>query len=183
MNRAGVGEVGYFLEMKRSVLLLLFLTGLTMADLSAQSKWYGGGNVSAQFGTITYIEASPFVGYRFTDKFSAGPGATYQYWEFQGESSSAFGLRAFARYLVIENLFLHTEYERLWYPSYEVNTNGEVRTVRDQVDSWFAGAGYRQPIGTNASFQLTVLYNLLWDEANSPYSSPIVIRAGASYGF
>ena len=83
-------------------------------------RFYFGGNLGASFGTITFIDVSPMIGYRITPKFSVGVGATYQYWKDSRYTpdfkQSIYGGRLFSRYVIAEdflgagNLFAHTEY-------------------------------------------------------------------------
>ena len=80
-------------------------------------KVFVGGNVGLQFGTVTFVEVSPLVGYRFTDKISAGIGITYEYYHYQDRyydfKTNVYGGRVFGRYNFTENLFGHVEYEYL----------------------------------------------------------------------
>src|SRR5687767_2201721 len=39
-----------------------------------------GGNFGATFGTLTYVDVSPFIGYRMTDQWMAGIGVSYIYY-------------------------------------------------------------------------------------------------------
>ncbi|MEM9830961.1 MAG: hypothetical protein AAF944_09995 [Bacteroidota bacterium] len=136
-----------------------------------------GGNFSLQFGTITYIEVSPMVGYRFTNKFMAGPGITYRYFKVRGfEASSIYGPRAFARYVINRQFFVQSEYENL---SVEFPT-GDPRApvTREWVPGLFVGGGLFQPIGERAGFMIGAFYNLSHDNIRSPYNSPWVFNVG-----
>jgi hypothetical protein len=42
---------------------------------------YTGGNLTASFGSVTYIYIAPLIGYRITPKFSVGPSFTYIYFK------------------------------------------------------------------------------------------------------
>lgn len=138
---------------------------------------YFGGNLGLQFGAVTFIDASPLVGYKFTDDFSAGIGLTYIYIQSKNYyyyTTNIYGGRVFARYNILENLFLYGEVEKLngeWSPLH----NG-----RFYVTSILAGAGYRQPIGDRASMNLIALWNFN-ESAYSPYTNP-VIRGGITFG-
>jgi hypothetical protein len=93
-----------------------------------------GGIVGFQFGSITYIEVSPIIGYRLSKNFVPGAGFTYQYSRFKdyyintenGETLdqkiNIIGGRAFARYYlndvlngIFGGLFAHAEFEYLSY--------------------------------------------------------------------
>ena len=134
-----------------------------------------GGNFGLQFGTVTYIDISPMIGYRFTDRFTAGPGFTYRYLKVRGfEGSSIYGGSAFARYLIGSQFFVQSQYESLnteYYPG-----NSEVR--RDWVSGFFVGGGLYQPLGRRGAILLSAMYNLMYDNVRSPYNSPWVLNVG-----
>lgn len=164
-----------------ALFLLVFGYSFSQNEESSESpkkKWtekvFFGGNLGGWFGTITYIDISPLVGYRFSEKFNAGIGATYLYYSDSdiNYSTHIYGGRAFGRYFIIENLFAHAEYEIL---------NGEwLVGQRSDLHSVFVGGGYSQRIGRNSFFNLTVLWNLN-DSSLSPYRNPI-FRMGFGIG-
>jgi hypothetical protein len=134
-----------------------------------------GGNFGLQFGTVTYIDISPMVGYRFTDRFTAGPGFTYRYLKVRGfEGSSIYGGSAFARYLIGSQFFVQSQYESLNTPYYP--GNGEER--RDWVSGFFVGGGLYQSLGRRGAVLLSAMYNLMYDNVRSPYNSPWVLNVG-----
>lgn len=139
-----------------------------------------GGNFSLQFGSLTYIDVSPSLGYRFTDRFTAGPGFTYRYLKYRGfPGSSIYGGRFFARHLVARQFFVQTEYENL---SVEFLTNDPREPfVREWVPGFFIGGGVYQPIGERAGFMIAALYNLSYDNLRSPYNSPWVFNVGFTF--
>ncbi len=186
--------------MKKACLLLgcLFLVFFAEAQFrrksSALDKFYFGGGLGASFGTnFTSISASPLVGYRITDNWSAGVRLTYQYVDQTvvglGNSKVNFnnyGGALFTRYVIAERYFAHVEYESLSFefPTGTLTPDGDVATERDGNNALFLGGGFREPLGGRASFSLTALYNVLWEEGDLyPYASPIVIRAGFAVGF
>lgn len=138
-----------------------------------------GGNFGLQFGTVTYIDISPMIGYRFTDKLTAGPGFTYRYLKVRGfEGSSIYGGSAFARYLIGSQFFAQTQYESLNTQYYPVSANGDVSIRRDWVSGFFVGGGLYQPLGRRGAILLSAMYNLLHDNVRSPYNSPWVLNVG-----
>lgn len=130
-------------------------------------KIYVGGGFGAQFGDFTFIDVRPIVGYWFTEKFTAGAGITYWYFEDRvfDISTNVWGGSVFSRYLILENVFAHAEYESL---------NGEWLLDRDRffVNSVFLGGGYIQRFG-NAFFSLMLLYNFN-ESVFSPYTNPVI---------
>ena len=145
---------------------------------SLWDKIYIGGNFGLQLGTYTYIDISPLVGYKFTNRFSAGPGIAYRYLSIRNVgSNSIYGGKVFARYLISKQFFVHTEYESLNTQLYE-RFAGRDRIVREWVPGFFVGGGIAQPVGNRAAVMIYGLYNLLYDNVRSPYPSPWIISVG-----
>lgn len=155
-------------------------------------KWHDrivvGGALGAQFGSSTYIEVSPIVGYKVTDMFTAGVGFTYQYFSqnfndpgFLDYKATVVGPRFFLQHDLIFGLFAHVEYEYAWYkftyedPAYNTLENS------GNVPALFVGGGYNYMISDNAKFQIMALYDVL-NGANSLYYSPLVFRMGINIG-
>lgn len=144
-------------------------------------KVYVGGNVGFQFGTVTFAELSPLVGYQFTPKITAGVGITYQYYRYKDRlmtfQTNVYGGRVFGRYFFTDYLFAHVEYEYLnlealdFYP----------KRRRVDVESVLVGGGYLQRFGSgNSGVYIMLLYNLT-ESAYTPYTNPI-IRIGVNIG-
>ncbi len=187
---------------KRLVILLITLSLYPLITLNAQdtlktvkqpkthdilSRMDFGGIIGAQFGDVTYIEVSPIASYRVTEKFHAGLGLTYQYYDYNDPnpawsySSSAYGGSIFARYFVWRDLFAHLEYA----PLYITNFVYPPTVMPDNSAPWahdiFVGGGYRQWMGERASVNFMMLFNVN-ETVYSPYSNPI-IRIGFGVGF
>lgn len=168
---------------------LLFMTCLAFSQNSLSDRiFYGGGAGFSASSGQTSISIYPTVGYKLTQNLTAGVGLTYQYVSVKvtgrsNESLNNYGWSVFSRYSVIKNFFLHAEYERL---SYQYFTNFSLEEKdRQGYDSFLVGGGYAESLGGKASFIVTALYNVLYDESDAiqPYSSPWVIRAGVGVGF
>ncbi|MDW7690252.1 hypothetical protein R9C00_24190 [Flammeovirgaceae bacterium SG7u.111] len=138
-----------------------------------KDRIYIGGNLGLSFGTITYIDVSPLVGYRITPEFSAGAGFSYRYYEDNRYNSgyNIVGPRAFARYVIADMFFPYVEYESL-YVKFD---NSDTKTWYDAL---FLGAGLMQPVGKKGRIMLTALYNVNYSQTHSLYSSPWQYRVG-----
>ncbi len=142
------------------------------------SRLVVGGILGAQFGSATFIEVSPNIGYMFTDNFLAGIGLRYQYFEqdfqFYKYKSNTYGGGVFGQYYFLENFIAHLEYELLNLN--DLNNPEE----RANVTSIFVGGGYRSMMGSRSFFSILLLYNLN-ETFNTPYTNPI-IRIGFGLG-
>jgi len=168
----------------------LVITNITKAQRSYDSKFFTGGSLGLQFGSITLVDVSPIVGYRLTDKVDIGIGITYKYYKSYiidlstntqyDFASNIFGGSVFARYHFTDNFFGHVEVEYLNY-TFDNYQYGFKQNQTVDITSIFVGGGYRQPMGSNSYLTLMVLYNLN-ETQYSPYSNPI-IRVGYTIGF
>ncbi len=186
-----------------SVVVLLFVLG---GNLQAQSlgdqeskkgfskdRIFTGGNFGLWFGSTTFIDISPLLGYWVTDEYAVGLGGTYIYYKTEVYDfnknpyelkTSYYGGRVFNRYFFMENIFAHGEYELLSLEYYDYayrNTGYEFVKIRKLVGSLLVGGGYAQRMGRNSQWFILVLYNLN-DHLFSPYPNPVV-RVGMTVGF
>jgi len=155
-------------------------------------RLYTGGDLGFSFGTITFVNINPLVGYRIDKKWSAGISAKYIYyrerfpeynWEY---SNSMYGGSVFTRYLIGNSFLAHAEFETV---NAEVREFLSTTLTRKWVPIGLLGAGYRQGLG-NTYLQVLVLYDAINDR-NSPYRNeylfgptniPLILRAGFIIG-
>lgn len=160
------------------IFILAVCSGFSQNKLSDRIYFGGGGGLSAGTG-IFIVSVTPQVGYKITQSYSAGVGITYQYVRFTDfdESISNYGWSVFNRYNITQQFFAYGEFERL---SFQLDLDN---TARQGFNSLFLGLGFSNQLGGRASFNTTVLYNVLYVEGEpSPYRSPWVVRAGIGVG-
>lgn len=135
-----------------------------------------GGSFGLQFGSVTVINLSPRVGYKFTEKFTGGLGYIYQYISYDKEvygipfQSTTYGASVFGRYRFLENFFGTAEFQTLNLTKYDVDLNQKGRV---DVPVLFIGGGYLQNIGTKTYVSLSLLYDVL-ENKYSPYQNPVI---------
>jgi hypothetical protein len=154
-----------------------------MSNLSFKDRLYFGGDITLSVsGSATVIGAAPMIGYRITEDWSAGVGISAYYFNVRAfnYSTSFYGGNIFSRYLILENVFLQSEFH-LVNTDVGFSTPNEVIWTRKNIPLWYVGGGYRQPLGGRGYASITVLYDLIGDP-NSPYPNP-TIRAGVNFGF
>jgi hypothetical protein len=187
------------------LLLSLLLSSTTFAqknsdqsevkDKPFKERLVFGGGLGLQFGTVTFIEVSPVVGYRVTDRLEAGIGLTYKYYKYKDFyfdqttnnrfdlKSNIYGASLYTRFSIFENIFLHAEYERLRYNYDDIRIIGG-QFIREpthaNVDGLFLGGGYKQRISSGAYFYIMALWDVIEDPL-SPYKNPI-LRMGVLLG-
>lgn len=136
---------------------------IDVQDLSHKERIFVGGYLGLQIGSYTFVEVSPIVGYRLTNRIDAGIGSTYQYSRgyLQDSGTHTFGGSGFARFSILPQVFLHGEYELL-----NLETPLALNEQEDDrmwEENYFLGAGYRVRVGEKAFFNLMVLYNFNQD--------------------
>ncbi|MBS1774530.1 MAG: hypothetical protein JST82_16860 [Bacteroidetes bacterium] len=163
-----------------------------------------GGGFGFGFGTVTNVSVIPVIGYRFSDRFSAGLEFGYQYlrvkdyWPvnevsngnstttYKPFTSNVYTTGAWARYLVWNNIFAQIGYEHnfLNFKSYKEYYTGPIipEDVNYNVPSILIGAGIRQPISERVSLMVMGRYDIL-QQKYSPYRGTLDIRFGIVAGF
>lgn len=197
--------------MKKSIWLVM--AGLMLMSLSvdAQSRrkkssdkekfteklWYGGGFGLGIGGSTFNLDLSPMVGYKITDKFSAGIRIPFDY-SFAKLSASDgrvitynnldFGIGGFTRHKIAFGLFAHAEVNKLWLEqpvtqgnSFLIDPDNPNRLLLEDVqrEEFNIGLGYSS--GNRIGYEVSLLYNVLEDSnsLNNPWS----IRVGFNYKF
>jgi hypothetical protein len=146
-------------------------------DEKLLDRFFFGGNLGAQFGTLTMVHVAPLVGFKVTERLNVGTRIQYQYLRFNGIGafdSHVFGGSLFSRYFVFNNFFAHAEYEVI--NGFFAPANGE----RVTIPHLFVGGGYLFRFNDNVGLAVTAMYELL-QRTYSPYRNPI-IGAGITYG-
>ena len=166
--------------------------------------WYGGGlNLGYNQGNSSstfQFGLSPMVGYKITDKFSAGPRITMDYIFLKGTAMDFtvkkanlfdYSLGVFARYKIFQGIFAHVEYayESFNRPYYDFNTgflaldaNNKILTYRNSRSNFLPGIGYNS--GGLFSMDLLLLFNYQnSQDTKNPYLQPYDIRIGFTYKF
>lgn len=185
--------------------LLVFIISLTAVTLSAQveepvtsnkrkektpfsRRLVFGGDISLSFGTITYIKLAPVIGYRITDRLTAGLGPIYIYEKYKNYNleTSTYGGKAVLSFTVIQglgesvnfgtsNIVLHAENEVVNVEPLFVDLNTYYYFFGDRIwiDNLLLGGGISQMIGNRFGISLFILWDVTQNDY-SPYSNPII---------
>lgn len=176
--------------------MLILLIAMTAVSLKAQEevpsrkgKIFLVPELWLSFGTRTYIELAPMVGYHILNRLSVGLGPHYIYQSqkaitpYPGYETHAYGLKGFARFSLITNaeeflpirlfseLFVHAEYEALslekmhYIPPY-------TEAGRFIYHGFLVGGGLSQRVGMYSSVSFMVLWDIN-ESTYTPYSNPV----------
>ena len=157
-------------------------TNASKEKVPLKDRLFFGGDLGLSFGTVTYVNLAPIVGYKFTQKFGAGIGPSYAYVKDSRQgaaySASSYGGRIFAQYKVIEQAVAYTEYSVVNADAFD---EFKYQWVRVNIPSFLVGGGYIEPIGRSSSFMLMVLWDL--EGSRFSYTQNPIIRGGFNIGF
>jgi len=131
-------------------------------------------NAGLQFGTYTYINIMPTIGYNFTKELNIGVGPIFTYINnrYYNQENTSYGARIYARYFVYENLFLIGDYQT-------INNYWVSSVTRTWLNIPLFGAGYRRNIGEHLYLDFSVLWN--FNNASTLYYPNPILRGGISY--
>ena len=143
------------------------------ADFS--QKLVPGGNFGLFLGNPWFLDLSPSLGYQVNDRLVSGAGISYvAYGEKVGKVNfrwERYGGMLFSRYRLFDSFFANAELEML-------NVEDEEIGKRVWIVNPLVGASYIMPFGTRGGLQVSLLYNLNYNENLSPFPSPLIWRIG-----
>ena len=159
-------------------------------NTSKVSFWdnvYFGGDLGMSFGSYTYVNIAPEAGYIFTDRFSAGVGIIYQYYNLNSTvnpyKTSVYGGKVFARFFVWESLFLYGVTEIVSLESRYFDYTGQFESQnRFLMASPLLGVGYFQRFSDKGGVALMLLFNINQSRNSPYYNYPMpIIRVGIGF--
>jgi len=147
-----------------------------------------GGDIGLNFGTITYIKLAPVIGYRITDRFTAGLGPIYIYEKYRNYNlqTSTYGGKVVASFTILKSsgpigalglgdVVLHAENELINVQPLFYNPNTFYYFFGDRVwiDNLLVGGGLSQTLGSRFGVSLFVLWDVTGHKY-SPYNNPVL---------
>lgn len=174
--------------MKKTFLALSILCSLSLfsqisvgTPTSEVNRWTFGGGIGLGFGSNSafYLQASPRVGYRLTDDLEAGVVGSVSWQTSNYYKSTMLGVGPFANYYFARSFYVGANLQQ-----YFINYKDKFYNykVNEQETALYLGGGYMQRIGGNSFMQLGLMYNVLWKENSSVFSSGLVPNIGFVVG-
>lgn len=163
--------------MKNFITTALLIAGITFGTAQiaigtskTDGKWRVGGGVGLGFGNNGYFgfNVSPFVGYAVAPKLEVGATAGYQYSKNDWVKTNLFSAGPYANFYIIDQLFARGHYE--YYTGNQKVESSDQKFSFDESALWLGG-GY-QSTG-KVRFQTGLMYNVLYKEDESIFSSPL----------
>jgi len=159
-------------------------------DSFVDRLWFGGGLALSFSGNSTVnlfqFGISPIIGYKFTERFSAGPRANLlvNFYSFDtgGNKERAqpvdWAVGAFSRYKITAQIFAHGEYEYV-NQAFALTSFDGLDIQRFEQNNVYLGGGYTT--GGRSGFEILLLYNVNQDPRDT--RNPLIVRAGFNYNF
>lgn len=158
---------------KNGLLFFVLISGLAMAQISTEAtsgKWTFGGGIGLGFGSNGYFNVgiSPRAGYKVLDNLEVGAQGSLNFQSSDYYKSTMIGIGPFANYYFAQNFYASTLMQH-----YFVNYTDKLYDYKADAEetALYLGGGYMQRIGTNAAMQIGLMYNVLWRENSSMFSS------------
>ncbi len=174
--------------MKKLIISLSFLfSGLVFSQEATElpvqnnNRWTFGGGIGFGFGSNNYfnLSAAPRVGYMLTNDLEGGVLGSVSWQKSNAYSSTMFGIGPFLNYYIARTFFVSANYQH-----YFINYKDKIYDFKANTneDALYLGGGYMQRIGNNSFLQLGLMYNVLWKENSSIFSSGLVPNIGFVVG-
>lgn len=164
------------------ILLSLFcFSQIAMSSQTPVNRWTFGGGLGLGFGSNSSfnLQVSPRVGYKITDQLEAGMIGNVSWQTSDFYKSTMFGIGPFANYYFARSFFVGANLQQYFINSTEKYNNYKYSTDETAL---YLGGGYMQSVGNNAFMQLGIMYNVLWKENNSIFSTGFVPTVGFVVG-
>jgi hypothetical protein len=150
-------------------------------NYSKRERVVVGGNLGLGLSTnsagqgVFYGQLMPMIGYRVTERFSAGAGVDAMIYSTSGRSNFYTSAVAWSRMGILGGFYATAELNYMNAPVY--SWNGIAYDVQRQSFPLFLiGAGISQGIGNGIGSYFSLLYDMT-EDVRSPYG-PIIFRAG-----
>lgn len=174
--------------MKKFIIsLFVMISGVLFSQVSvgaspeSTNRWTFGGGIGVGFGSQSafYLQASPRIGYRLTNDLEGGVVGSVSWQTSDYYRSTMFGVGPFLNYYIARTFYLSANYQHYFInykdKYYDFKTNAE-------EDALYLGGGYMQRIGNNSFMQIGLMYNVLWKENESIFSTGLVPSIGFVVG-
>lgn len=167
--------------------MMLMISGSVFSQVSAgttaenNNRWTFGGGIGLGFGSNSsfYLQASPRAGYRLTNDLEAGVMGSVSWQTSDFYKSTMFGVGPFANYYIARSFYVGASLQH-----YFINYQDKYYdyAVSKEETALYLGGGYMQKIGGNSYMQIGVMYNVLWKENESVFSSGLIPSVGFVVG-
>lgn len=147
----------------------LLLTQTAFAQNNTDGWVLGGDFGFTSAGDSRFLTLSPELGYRYENGFEVGFGTGFTMIKSGDIRNNLWNFGPYINYQIAESFFIRGRYQ---YLSGET-TAPSLPSLRIHESSLWLGGGY-QSINNGVIYRAGVLYNALYKENSSVYSSPFL---------
>lgn len=167
--------------MKNHLLILILAPFFLFSqdESASNSRWLFGGNFGAAFGTQSFFQIAPSVGYQVSRYLIIGGGAGYTNNRAPNFRSNLYSVGGFIQPR-FDNFFIRAD-----YGYYTGDVRFDMLNVKQTVNEHVLvlGLGYMDFIGGNSFYNVGIGYNVLYNENTSVFSTGFMPFAGVMFGF
>lgn len=163
------------------VLSTFCLSQVAVSPTNTTNRWTFGGGLGVGFGSDSYysLQISPRVGYKITDQLEGGVVGNVSWQSSKYYKSTMLGVGPFVNYYFARSFFVGANLQEYFINSRDKYSNYKFN--KDET-ALYLGGGYMQSIGNNAVMQIGLMYNVLWKENSSLFSTGFVPSIGVVIG-
>lgn len=160
---------------------VLSFSQIAMSSGTQTNRWTFGGGLGVGFGSNSYfnLQVSPRVGYKITEQLEGGVIGNVSWQTSDYYKSTMFGVGPFMNYYFARSFFIGANLQQYFINSEEKFTGYKFDTDETAL---YLGGGYMQPLGNNAFVQFGIMYNVLWKERSSIFSTGFIPSVGFVVG-
>ena len=160
---------------------VLSFSQIAMSSGTQTNRWTFGGGLGIGFGSNSYfnLQVSPRVGYKITEQLEGGIIGNVSWQKDDYYNSVMYGFGPFVNYYFARSFFLGANLQQ-----YFITTEAKHYDYKYNTDetALYLGGGYMQNIGNNAFIQFGIMYNVLWQDRDSIFSTGFVPSIGVVVG-
>lgn len=169
-------------QMKKQFFLLFFLASFSIFAQN-ESNWTFGGSAGFIGGTGRNSSVgfyfTPRAGYKITPQWETGITLGLHLQNSSLSSSTIFGIGPYTQYYIGRKFFVNAQFQE-----YIINQKIKSSDTKIGYDesALFIGGGYLQQVAPRAYIQFGAMYNILWKEGSSIFTSGFAPQIGLVYG-
>lgn len=164
--------------------MLISFSAFSQVETPTQnSKWTFGGyaGLTGGFGSNSGISVhiAPRVGYKISENLETGLMGSLNWQNSSYSYSTLFGIGPFVNYYLGRNFYLGSQFQE-YFINQKVKSSEEKYSSNESA--LYIGGGYMQRMGNNSYLQIGGMYNVLWKQNSSIFSSGFVPNIGVVFG-
>ena len=164
--------------------MLMSFSAFSQVENSTQnSKWTFGGYAGFTGGFCSNcsiaVQIAQRVGYKISENLETGLMGSLNWQNSSYSYSTLFGIGPFVNYYLGRNFYLGSQFQE-YFIRQKIKSSEEKYSSNEAA--LYIGGGYMQRMGNNSYLQIGGMYNVLWKQNSSIFSSGFVPNIGVVFG-